>query len=83
MYTVHIIPSQTNILSCMSEITVKTVDGRKAMMYDMVVNIYDIPFYYKMEVVFFTDSVVFIAAGSIDGSSNQVVRDIIDSVKVS
>ena len=70
-------------IESMSEITVKTVDGRKAMMYDMVVNIYDIPFYYKMEVVFFTDSVVFIAAGSIDGSSNQVVRDIIDSVKVS
>ena len=46
-------------------------------------NLYNIPFYYRVEVVFFTDSVVFIAAGSIDGSSNQVVRDIIDSVKVS
>lgn len=70
-------------IESMSEITVKTVDGRKAMMYDMVVNLYNIPFYYRIEVVFFSDRVVFIAAGSIDGSGNQVVRDIIDSVKVS
>ncbi|MBR6935309.1 MAG: PT domain-containing protein [Clostridia bacterium] len=70
-------------IESMSEITVKTVDGMKAMLYDMVVNLYNIPFYYRMEVVFFSDRVVFIAAGSIDGSGNQVVRDIIDSVKVS
>lgn len=70
-------------IESMSEITVKTVDGRKAMMYDMVVNLYNIPFYYRVEVVFFSDSIVLIVAGTMDGSSNQVVRDIIDSVKVS
>ena len=65
-----------------SDIIEKKIDGYEAMMYDLVVKIYDIPFLYRIEVIFLNNNVVILMAGTLQSSGDSLVNTIIDSVKV-